>query len=73
MAHRYQYEDLRAAAVAPGAAQEAINELGAWFEQFGMSCWNGEYFDADDGLRLFRVYSWDDESDTGDVVGYEFR
>lgn len=67
----YDYQDLRAAAVRPGATQEDINALGEWFDRHGMMFWNGEYFDADEGLRLRPVWEWDEENDCGEVVGYE--
>ena len=71
--NRYSYEELRAAATADGATEQDVNALGEWFERYGQTCWNGEYYDADDGLRLFPVVAWDDEEDQGEIVGYEFR
>lgn len=68
---KYDYEDLRAAATAPGAEQIDIDTLGAWFEMYDMSDWNGEYFDAD-GLRLFPICEEDDDENFT-VIGYEFR
>lgn len=73
MANYYEYEDLRAAAAAPGAPQEAIDALGEWFDQHGSRYWTGEYYDADDGLRLYPVYKWDEELDQGELLGYEIR
>lgn len=70
---RYDYNTLRAAATKVGATQAEINALGRWFERYGLDYWNGEYYDADDGLRLFPVYKWDEELDCGNVVGYEWR
>ena len=71
--NRYDYAELRAAATADGATEQAVNALGEWFERFGETLWNGEYYDADDGLRLFPVVAWDDEADQGEIIGYEFR
>ena len=73
MSDYYFYEELRAAAVAPGATKADLDALGRWFEQFGMDCWNGECWDADGGLRLYPIVEWDEELDQGTTVGYEFR
>lgn len=72
MAMYYDYKELRAAAIAPGASAEAINALGEWFELYGMDCWNGECWDAD-GKSLYPIIEWDAERDQGETVGYEFR
>lgn len=61
-----EYEELRAAATADDATQEDINALGSWFESNGSAYWNGEYYDADDGIRLY-------PTDYGETVGYEIR
>lgn len=70
--NRYSYEDLLKAATAPDAKQIAINTLGAWFDAYGSDYWNGECYDAD-GMSLYPVIIWDDETDQGEVAGYEFR
>lgn len=70
---RYNYAELRAAATAPDAEQIDIDTLGQWFSLYGSQYWNGEYYDADDGLRLYEVTEWDEELDQGEVTGYEFR
>ena len=72
MYKQYNYKALEAAALAPNAPQTAIDELGEWFEQYGMDFWNGEYFEIDRGHRLFRVYKEVDE-DEFEVTGYEIR
>lgn len=69
---KYNYEELRAAAVSPNATQIDIDTLGEWFDCYGMDSWNGEYFDADNGLRLFPIYE-EDEDENFTVIGYEFR
>lgn len=61
-----EYEELRSAAIADDATQEDINALGAWFESNGSTYWNGEYYDADDGIRLYPI-------DCGETIGYEIR
>jgi hypothetical protein len=65
---KYNYADIKAAAVS--GDQTAINALGGWFERYGTSYWNGEYYDADQ-FRLFPVY----EADQADVkiIGWELR
>lgn len=73
MPGRYDYEEIRAAAIAPGATQDEINALGDWLEQYGGTAWNGEYFDADDGIRVYPVYDWDEENDVGILKGYEIK
>jgi len=72
MANRYEYEELRAIAIAPGAKPEQINALGEWFEQYGSNYWNGEYYDAD-GIRVYPVYDWDNDNDCGILTGFEIR
>ena len=67
----YDYKDLRAAAVKPGATQEDINALGEWFHLNGSDFWNGESYDADNGLRLYPVYQPIDDDDS-EIIGYEF-
>ncbi len=57
----YNYEELRAAALAPTATKEDRLALYEWFEHNDMSAWNGEYFDADDGIRVYPIY--DEEGD----------
>ena len=66
----YNYKELRAAALAGDA--QAINDLGKWFEDYGTDYWNGEYFDCDEGYRLFPIYEERGE-DEYETVGYEFR
>lgn len=75
----YSYEELLAAAIAPGATQDDVDALGEWFSSFGSGYWNGECYDASapgeqTGTRsLFEIVEWDEELDCGAVVGYELR
>lgn len=69
---RYDYKELRANAVAPGATQADIDALGKWFDTYGSAYWNGECYDAD-GISLYPIIEWDEELDQGETVGYEFR
>ena len=71
---KYDYETLRNAAIAYKATQDDINALGNWFSQFGDAYWNGEYYDAGHGLRLFPIYkASEDNEDCFEIAGYEFR
>ena len=67
----YNYQEIRAAATAPNAAQADIDALGEWFQANGQQYWNGEYFDAD-GLRVYPVYR-ETEPDEYELTGYEIR
>lgn len=69
--NRYNYEELRNAAVKNPTADN-LNALGEWFQNYGMTFWNGEYFDAD-GYRLYPVHTDPDEYGDVQIVGYEFR
>lgn len=70
MANYYEYEELRAKAL--NGNQEDVNALGEWFEQYGDCYWNGEYYNADDGMRLFPVYE-EMAEDEWELKRYEFR
>jgi hypothetical protein len=67
----YDYSELRAAAFAPNATKDDILTLYRWFELYGDMFWNGEYYDADNGIRLYPVY--EENSDDFDVVDVEIR
>lgn len=70
---RYSYKELRAAAVAAGASQDAIDALDEWMTSFGNSYWNGECFDIDDGLGLWPVYGEPNEDGDVELIRYEIR
>ena len=67
-----QYPELEAAALSADATEEDINALGKWFELFGETYGNGEYYNVDGDYRL---YSIDEEDDDGDFhrIGWELR
>lgn len=67
----YDYSDLRAKATATGATQSDIDNLGAWFERYGSTYWNGEHYDAD-GIEVHPKHKQitDDEFE---ITGYEIR
>ena len=73
--NRYDYKELRERAVNGGA--DDVNALGEWFEKYGEMYWNGEYYDADDGYRLFPIFEthFDEDGDLDfvETVGYEFK
>ena len=73
MTNRYEYEELRAAALAPEATTEDRLALLEWFDRYDTADWNGEYYDMDDGYRLYPVYEHDEENDQYDVVDAEIR
>lgn len=60
MDNRYNYDELRAAAISPSATQEDINRLGEWFSEYGEAYWNGYYYDAD-GYKLIPLYDIDED------------
>lgn len=66
--NRYDYKELREKAIT-GTADD-VNELGEWFQHYGMSCWNGEYFDAD-GYKVTPIYGKEDEAGCFPLLGYE--
>ena len=68
---RYNYNELREAAI-EDPTPENLENLGDWFQTYGMDFWNGECFDVD-GYRLFPVYSEPDEYGDCERIGYELR
>ena len=68
----YDYDELRSAATAPNATQADIDALGEWFQVHGQRYWNGEYFDADGGVRVYPVYQ-EIAQDEYELTGYELR
>jgi len=70
MAGYYDYEELRTRAI--NGDQNAVNELGEWFSNYGMRYWNGECYDTDDGFRLYPIYEEVDENEY-ELRGYELR
>ena len=66
----YDYETLKAAALADGATEEDIDALGEWFRLYGEVFWNGEYYDVE-GWRLYPFYV--DDGYNYNIVGYYLR
>ena len=73
----YTYQELRAAAMRDTASAEDRIRLYNWFEREDMADWNGEYFDMDEGLRLYPVYVFeydeDGEIESVNLVDAEIR
>lgn len=63
------YKNLEKNVLKPTASQEDINALGEWLAQYGDMFYNGEYYSADEGVRLYPVYR---EEKINDQVSYEF-
>ena len=72
----YDYEELRKSAIEEDTF-EAKQALADWFDQHYIDGWNGEYYDIDDGLRLFPVYEFGEEDEDGEIestlVDWEIR
>lgn len=52
---RYDYDTIRAKALHPDATAEDRIALMEWLDAYDASAWNGEYYDIDDGLRLYPI------------------
>ena len=68
----YDYAELREKALSPNATQKDLEALADWLMQYDASAWNGEYYDIDNGTRLFPLYT-ETEPDEWTVTGYEIR
>ena len=64
----YSYQELAEAALYD-PTPDNLNALGEWFERYGSTFWNGEFFIIDEDHRLFRI--WDDDHEN--IIGYELR
>lgn len=72
MVDYYDYAELRKAAL-DERSEQAINKLGQWFDNYGAQFWNGEYYDADNGVRIYPVYSEEDENGNAELTGYRME
>lgn len=52
---------------------ENINRMGVWFDLFGMEYWNGECFQLDESREIVPIYTWDEETEQGQLVGYKLK
>ena len=69
---RYDYEELRAKAI-NNPTFENLEALADWLRYYDYSqkSWNGEFWDIDDGLRLYPIYGDEDENGCFPIVNYE--
>ena len=66
------YQELEHKALSADATQEDINLLGKWFELYGESYWNGEFYDVD-GIHQLRPVDVEDEDGDYHREGWELR
>jgi len=66
------YQELKHKALSADATQEDINLLGKWFELYGESYWNGEFYDVD-GTHQLRPVDVEDEDGDYHREGWELR
>lgn len=67
---RYDYQELRAKAI-ENPTFENLEALADWLSNYDMNSWNGEFWDIDDGQRLYPVYGDEDENGCFPIVNYE--
>ena len=70
--NRYSYQELSKKALSDSATQEDVNNLGQWFDLYGMDFWNGKCFSIDSEHDLYPIYAPAD-NDQYDIIGYEIR
>ena len=68
----YNYKELREKATAQNATAGDRLNLFFWFEAYGGSYWNGEFYDMDDGWRLYPVYEEDEDGEL-ELIDAEIR
>ena len=69
--NRYAYEELKEAALAPGATQEDLAALSDWFYSYDMRDWNGEYFEIDATHRLYPIHGEEDSDGNIPIIAWE--
>lgn len=67
----YEYAELREKALSSTSTAEDRLALFNWMQDYALSYWNGEYFDIDEGLRLYPVYNILEETEEGDIIDLE--
>lgn len=65
-----QYKELEQAALSADATQDDIDRLGEWFELYGETYWNGEFYDVD-GDHKIRPIDVEDEDGDFHRTGWE--
>lgn len=71
MVNYYSYKTL-IAKCRKNASKANVNALGEWFDRYGQTYWNGEYYSCGLG-NLYPIYEEDIENEQLKVVGYELR
>ena len=67
---RYDYQELREKAI-NNPTFDNLKNLADWLSNYDMNSWNGEFWDIDDGQRLYPVYGDEDENGCFPIVNYE--
>ena len=67
---RYDYQELRAKAI-NNPTFENLEALADWLRNYDMNSWNGEFWDIDDGQRLYPIYGDEDEDGDFPIVNYK--
>ena len=67
---RYDYQELREKAI-NNPTFDNLKNLADWLSNYDTNSWNGEFWDIDDGQRLYHVYGDEDENGCFPIVNYE--
>lgn len=68
----YDYSELLAKATRKRATREDRLDLLSWFDTYGDRYWNGEYYELEDGKKLYPVYRVIDD-ETIELIDAEVR
>ena len=74
MTYEYRFEEIERRALT-AQTEDAIRELGEWYQDFGSMFWNGEHYTGKFNGREYQiapVYEETDE-DIFEIVGWELR
>lgn len=69
----YDYDELKNKALAPDATKADRLNLLDWFQNYGTMYWNGEYYDLDNGLRLYPIIEMDADAVQGEIIDAEIN
>ena len=69
----YNYKELVEKATATGATIDDRLALFDWFDRYDIDYWNGEYYQMDDGLRLYPIYAFDSNEGCFVLVDADIR
>ena len=67
---RYDYQELREKAI-NNPTFENLEALADWLRNYDGNSWNGEFWDIDNGQRLYPIYGDEDENGCFPIVNYE--